>query len=220
MTERNLLSCKGRLKGTELITYSLPIAAESLRKNVHVQKRSKRLIERILSQYAGDVRYAVLFAEELEESLTLCSEIDIALMSGIVSEVMMSYRHVEEVILIDGEENPFDILYEIYPMLNQLLILTEEAARYEEFAGQVYAETGLIVTCQNALMSNRMVKGTPFIIDMHSHMRIPYRYIPRGAVYMDLCPDSSKRRTIQLKRSDVCYVNCLKFLDSCEKSTV
>lgn len=214
VTEKRLLSCKGRLEGTEVIAYILPIALEALRTNTHIQMHTKRLIEHILSQHAGDARYAVLYAEELEESLALRREIDIALMSGIVSEVMLSYHHVEEVILIDGEENPFDILYDIYPSLNRLLIVTDEAERYEDFIDEVYEETGLIVTCQNVLMSYGMAKGMPFVIDMHSDLRIPYRHIPRGAVYVDLCPDGFKRRTIQLKRNDVCYVNCLKFLDS------
>lgn len=180
--------------------------------NDRIRKGVRRQINQIVLSYGAP--YALIFAEELEERLHVRTEVDDRFLAGMVQAVMYDSRKVEEALLIEGEEDPLPILETIYRTLNRLIILTQEPSRYDAFAEDVWEDTGLVAACRNTAAGWIPMKGTPLVIDMHADMQLSCRQIPRGAVYVDLCPGEQKRRFVQLKRSDVRYVDFGKFLDS------
>lgn len=210
--ESRTLSCQGSLAGMKVITYSLPPLPESKCMEDDMRKRIKKQIARLL--FSCQVPYMLVYAEELEECLGVHTQVNDRFRLGMAEALMASVRNVEEVLLIEGEEDPFSILDTVYKTLNRLFIITQHPGRYEEFAQMVWEDTGLIAACQDTFAGHIPMKGIPLVIDMHAEMQMLCQHIPRRAVYADMCPTRLKKRSVSLKRSDVNYIDFRKFLDS------
>lgn len=225
------LQCFGALDNTLLIVYELPASFTMLQGSSRLQKRARRQIERILR--GCDEGCAILYEEKLKETLALQPHITTFFCQGMVQELMLLHdgqnrnggydgvhKGIEEVWLIDAGEAPLALLQTIYGGLNRLTIITRQPDAYEELIRDVYEDTGLVTVCMTQMSEESAGKGLPLVIDMDDGSNMPYRRLPHGALYIDLCPDCFKRRSIQLKRSDVHYTDYWKFLDSCKKNTV
>ncbi len=210
--ESRTLSCRGSLADRRIVTYMLPPLPDMAKRNEKLRKHIEKQIHKIVMSYS--VPYIIFYARELEDWLHVQTQPNERFLTGMAEEIMQSGLPIEEALLIEGEDDPFPLLETIYPTLNALFIITGQPGKYEEFLAAVLEDTGLAAACQGTFAGSFLTKGTPLVIDMHAGMKLPCAHIPRGALYVDLCPSEAKRRAICLKREDVCYVDFGKFLDS------
>ncbi len=111
-----------------------------------------------------------------------------------------------------------EVLSTVIADLNYLTVITERVEELESFAEKIYNETGLLILIKskdslNIIMENedKTNTDTEVILDLSDECMKNIYCLERDSVYIDLCSDMVKLKTILAKRKDISYYNFFQF---------
>lgn len=109
------------------------------------------------------------------------------------------------ILLIRDGSQAYEFIKEIYEDINRLLIFTSEQEKWQDLAGWLYGETGLVVQYDCEAMQYAKVWENKCLFDFNESAQVAYRRIPKGTRYIDLMVTKEKQRIIEGKRKDIQY---------------
>lgn len=109
------------------------------------------------------------------------------------------------------------LLYPYYSRLNYLQFLVEDKDRYDDFADEMFEESGLALAVTTKPENAR---EADVIIDLGDSFLIDAKDLKKGCIYFDGFADGGKEKSIRNCRNDVTYISSRNYLDRALKSTL
>lgn len=128
------------------------------------------------------------------------------------------FRKDTKVFVADNREVAVEkLLYPYCCRLNYLQFLVEDKDRYDDFADEMFEESGLALAVTT---KPENAKEADVIIDLGESFLIDAADLKKGCIYFDGFADGGKEKSIRNCRNDVTYISSRNYLDRALKSTL